>query len=152
MAITATKYTLDEQIKFIAKKSGLSEAQLKTVYLRGVNNYVESDVTTGSATMYGLARVMRFINERGAIIDTDLVEVDAKIEEYDHGFELSAGAFFSPDVVYASGKEFAAIFEPGVVTSITVSSDFVLVAGYLSDLEWEYALDTVTGASSLTVS
>lgn len=152
MATTMMKNTLDAQIKLIAEKSGLSETQLKTVYLRGVNSYVDSDVATGSATMYGLARVMRFINERGAVIDTDLVEVDAQTAGLDHGFELSAGAFFSPDVMYASGREVAAMFEPGVVTSITVSLDVILVAGYLDELQWEYALDTASGATSFTVS
>ena len=150
MATTAVKDTLDEQIAVIAKNYRVSEAQLKTVYLRGVNDFVQSDAE-GSATIYGLARVLRFVRERGAVIDSDLVEVDAQNLSTDHGVELSAGSFFSPDIMYADGKKVAALFEPGVVTCITVTTDTLLVAGELGPLQWEYALDTATGADSFAV-
>ena len=151
MTTTQHEVTLDEQIEQLAGKFNVSEAQLKTVYLRGVNDFLSSDITYGSATMYGLARVQRFISERGAVLDSDLLEVDESIIETDCGIELTAGMFFSPDIIYASGKQVAALFEPGIVTSITVADDFLHVNGELGQLRWNYQLDTDTGAHSLTI-
>lgn len=143
--------TLDDQIEHLAQSSGVSEAQLKTVYLRGVNDFLDSDITYGSATMYGLARVQRFIAERGAVIDSDLTETDAYEAQNDHGIELSAGMFFSPDIVYASGQQVAKLFEPGEVTSMTLSDDLLQISGELGALQWNYVLDIITGHTSFAV-
>ena len=150
MATTTMKPTLDEQIASIAKKFDVSEAQLKTVYLRGVNEFVENGAE-GSATMHGLDRAVRFANERGKFIDSDLLEVHAQTYAADHGVELTAGSFFSPDIMYADGKKVAALFEPGVVTSITFSTETLVVSGELGPLQWEYMLDPVTGVDFFVV-
>lgn len=153
MQMTTTHYeiTLDQQIEQLAQKCDASVAQLKTVYLRGVNDFLESDITYGSATMYGLARVQRFINERGAVLDSDLVEVEESANEVDHGIELSAGMFFSPDVMYASGNQVAELFKPGEVTNMTVGDEYLHVSGTLGPLQWSYELDTVNGHCSFAV-
>ena len=151
--MTTAQYdvTLDEQIEQLAQNNGISVAQLKTVYLRGVNDFLESQITYGSATMYGLARAQRFINERGSVVDGDLVETDDHTTELDHGIELSAGMFFSPDIVYASGQQVAALFAPGVVTSIALHDDSLRVNGELGALKWSYVLETVSGVECFTV-
>lgn len=153
MQMTNTHYeiTLDEQIGQLAQKCGASEAQLKTVYLRGVNDFLESDITYGSATMYGLARVQRFIKERGAVVDTDLVETEQPEGETDHGIELSAGMFFSPDIIYASGQQVAKLFEPGEVIAMTLTDNVLRVHGELGSLRWLYELNTHNGRTSFTV-
>jgi hypothetical protein len=148
---TQHEVTLDEQIQHLADKCDISEAQLKTVYLRGVNDFLESDITYGSATMYGLARVQRFISERGAVLDSDLLEVENSVTSQDCGIELAAGMFFSPDIVYASGQQVAALFEPGEVTNMTIGDAYLCVSGLLGPLQWSYVLDTVNGRTEFTV-
>lgn len=151
MTTTHFDITLDQQIEQLAQSCDASEAQLKTVYLRGVNDFLESDITYGSATMYGLARVQRFIKERGAILDADLVETELAPPETDCGIELAAGAFFSPDIVYASGQEVARLFKPGEVTAMTLTDNVLHVQGSLGALHWSYELNTTTGQHSFTV-
>lgn len=149
---TQHEVTLDEQIEQLARNNNVSVAQLKTVYLRGVNDFLASEITYGSAVMYGLARAQRFINERGKTLDSDLVQTEKPFTETsDHGIELAAGTFFSPDIVYASGQQIAAMFEPGVVTSITLGEKTLHVRGDLGALQWSYVLDTVSGRTSFTV-
>jgi hypothetical protein len=144
MPATAT-VSLDQQLERLADQHHISTTQLKTVYMRGVNEFVTSDVTYGSATMYGLARVQRFINERGAIIDTDLVPESNDVVSIDPGVELSSDSFFSPDVFYSSGKSVAELFYPGVVTSMTVSEEQFEVYGEFGEITWCYVLDINTG-------
>lgn len=151
--MTTTHYdvTLDEQIEQLAQNNDLSEAQLKTVYLRGVNDFLDGQITYGSATMYGLARVQRFIKERGEYLDSDLCAVAGEAPGPDHGIELSAGIFFSPDIMYASGQQVADLFKPGTVTSLTVTDDALHVSGDLGPLTWQYKLDTLTGRERFAV-
>lgn len=146
--MTTTQYevTLDEQIAQLATVNDISVAQLKTVYLRGVNDFLDSDITYGSATMYGLARVQRFIKERGAVVDSDLLGIENESSAADYGIELEAGSFFSPDVVYAAGTNVAALFEPGEVDSITITEHpHIVVTGTIDSLRWQYSLDGRSG-------
>ncbi len=143
--------SLDRQIEYLAEEHKLSSVQLKTVYLRGVEDFVSGDVTYGSATMYGLARVQRFINERGTIIDTDLVSSDPE-SLLDCGIEISSESFFSPEVLYTSGEKMADLFKPGVVTCITVEDDaWLTIDGELGNIQWQYQLNTSTGAHSFEI-
>lgn len=150
MTTTHQETTLDQQLEHLAEKHDIGIAQLKTVYLRGVDAFVASDITYGSATMYGLARVQRFINERGAVVDSDLTPQE-ELLEVDCGIELTAGQFFLPDIIYASGEKIATLFAPGIVTALAVTDDALLVAGELGQLNWEYQLDTRTGATYFDV-
>lgn len=151
MTTTHYEITLDQQIEQLAQKCDASVAQLKTVYLRGVNDFLESDITYGSATMHGLARVQRFIKERGAVLDADLVEIEEAPAEADHGIELSAGMFFSPDIMYASGNQVAELFKPGEVTNMTVGDEYLRVSGVLGPQQWTYVLNTVNGHCSFKI-
>ena len=150
MTTMQDELTLDQQIKHLAEYHDVSHAQLKTVYLRGVDDFLNSDITYGSATMYGLARVQRFINERGAVIDSDLTPT-ASYTAPDHGIELASGMYFSPDVIYSSGEKVASLFSPGVVTGITVTDDHIHVVGDLGSLNWSYELNTMTGEHSFKI-
>lgn len=151
MTTTQHEVTLDEQIEVLARNNSLSTTQLKTVYLRGVEDFLSSEITYGSATMYGLARVQRFINERGAVVDSDLSETSEEVQHTDHGIELVAGMFFSPDIVYSSGHQVAELFKPGEVTNMTISDEYLCVSGLLGSMQWTYMLNTVNGVTSFTV-
>lgn len=142
--------SLDEQFDNQAHKCGISAAKLKAIYLRGVNDFINSDIELGSATMWGLARVQRFINGDTSL-DADLVgcAVDPII---DPGVEISldSGAILA-DVLYASGEETAALFSPGEVLAIRLEDSTLLVEGILDGAPWQYALDTQTGAQDLVI-
>lgn len=151
--MTTTKLSgtsLDRQFEELAHKHDISATRLKAVYFRGVEEFLDSDMTFGSATMYGLARVQRFINGNDTT-DADLREQHI-YSEVSAGIDLSDdNMFWLPDVLYASGASVAELFRPGQVTAITVSDDAFHVDGVLGDLRWSYALDTVSGDVNFSV-
>lgn len=142
--------SLDHQLDVLAAEHGISAVQLKTVYLRGVDDFITGDIAYGSATMYGLARVQRFINERGEVIDTDLVEVDPTAV-LDTGIVVSEDEVFLPDVIYAAGERTAALFAPGTVTQILQGTQKLYVFGEISGMEWMYTLDTHSGEHTIEI-
>lgn len=142
--------SLDHQLSILAAEHDVSAVQLKTVYLRGVDDFINGDIAYGSATMYGLARVQRFINERGAVIDADLVAVDPTAV-LDTGIVVSEDSVFIPDVIYAAGEKTAALFSPGTVTQILQGTEKLYVFGEISGLEWMYTLDVHNGEHSFEI-
>lgn len=150
MRTTNTGPSLDQQLEHLAEQHGISETQLKTVYLRGVDTFFTDDVTYGSAAMYGLARVQRFISERGSSIDTDLIAT-APRAAVSTGVDLSEDAFFVSDILYSTGSDLARVFDPGTVSSITLEDDVMRVDGELGSLRWVYRLDTASGEHEFVI-
>lgn len=151
-SMTPTKLastSLDRQFEELAEKHDISAARLKAVYFRGVEEYMSSDMTFGSATMYGLARVQRFINDQ--TLDSDLCEIH-DYSEARGGIDLSEEALeFIINVLYSSGEAVVDQFRPGQVTAITVLEDGLVVDGVLGDQTWSYTLNTSSGDDNFVV-
>lgn len=145
--------SLDAQFEQQSQQCGIGVAKLKVVYFRGVREFVNSDMTLGSAMIWGLARVQRFINavtsEQAPELDGDLIGSHVNAMS-DPGIELSSdhGSFLT-DILYASGEETAELFRPGIVSSMQIEEQLLTVEGTLDGREWVYALDTVSGQHTL---
>lgn len=141
---------LDQQFEELSEKHDISTARLKAVYFRGVEEYMSSDMTVGSATMYGLARVQRFLKD--PTLDADLSGAHEYHEDLS-GLDIneeSMQMMFS--VLYGTGDDIARQFHPGQVTGITVLDDAIQIDGVLGDDNWSYTLNTTSGASEFGVS
>ena len=145
-----TTSNLDEQFEELAATHGLSTARLKTVYFRGVEEFFTSELNFGSASMYGLARVQRFV-QGDETLDQDLTAVDPEVLP-DDGMEFTIdSALVISDLVYASGENIAAQFAPGQVTGMSMNDDTLYVEGTIGTAEWNYTLDFATGEHSFKV-
>lgn len=152
MTTTTPANSLDAQFESLSTQHSLSVAKLKTVYFRGIDDFLASDIGFGSATMYGLARVQRFITERGATIDSDLLAQDGEETAPENGFELVFDSeLYLMDIYYDNGLRIAELFEPGVTTGIAATEHGIVVDGILGSIEWHYELDTRTGRFSFTI-
>lgn len=150
--MTSTKLSgtsLDQQFDELAEKHSISATRLKAVYFRGVTEFIGGDMTFGSATMYGLARVQRFIKDQ--TLDADLCETH-EYSEAPSGIDLSEEALeFLLNILYSSGDVVVDQFRPGQVTAITVLEDGLVVNGVLGDQTWTYTLNTTSGDHNFSV-
>lgn len=153
---TTHRASLDQQFEEKAKQHDISVAKLKTVYFRGVEEYQDSGFDMGTPTMWGLARVQRFINavSCGAPLDmdADLLEVNNPAATVDPGIDIviDPNAILA-DVLYASGEKTAEMFEPADVYSISFEDGVIEVGGSLDGRPWAYTLDTVSGEHNLSL-
>lgn len=147
--------SLDQQFEEKSQQCGISVAKLKTVYFRGVEEYHALHHDMGTPMMWGLARVQRFINciTRGLPLtnDDDLLATKASLTA-DCGIDIAvdASAVLS-DVLYSTGAQTAAMFQPGDVQSILVEDDIITVDGTLDGKVWSYSLDTISGEHKLYI-
>lgn len=150
MSTMTTSTSLDEEFTSRALETGISVNKLKAVYFRGVDAFYLSSSDAGTPTMWGLARVQRFINAvtRGDNFyeDSDLNTGAASVDTSDRGVTIAIDASeLVSDVLYRSGANTAAMFYPGVVDNITLEDCTIIIAGTLDDQVWQYELDTISG-------
>jgi hypothetical protein len=148
-------HSLEAELERLSETYDIGVAKLKAVYLRGVNEFTSSQDAQGSPTMYGLARVQRFVNAVTNVHvtcpDDDLMEKLPQIN-VDQGLDIAidAGALVQ-DVVYAYGSRVAEIFRPGVVRAVGINDTTLWVLGVLDGMDWAYELDMMSGDEKLDI-
>lgn len=146
-----THTSLEKQFSEQSAKYGISIARLKCVYMRGIEDYKNQDIDMGSASMWGLVRVQKYINavksgDHSITDDQDLFESAVCASSSGDGLELNIDASnIIADVVYGTGKSISSIFYPGTVEFVSVSDDALHVFGRLNDEYWRYDLNMVDG-------
>jgi hypothetical protein len=147
--------SLDAEFERLSQTYDIGVAKLKAVYLRGVKEFTSSQDAQGSPTMYGLARVQRFVNAATnahvSCPDDDLMDKLPEIQ-VDQGLDIAvdAGALVQ-DVVYSYGSRVAQIFHPGVVRAIGINDTTLWVLGILDGIDWAYELDMMSGDEKLNI-
>lgn len=149
--------SLEKQFLEQSHRHDISVARLKTVYFRGVNEFQQNGLEMGSASMWGLVRVQKYINavktgDIGLTDDKDLCTVSEAVEQpVDMGIELNVNSnALVMNVIYGDGTDIAGFFKPGVVESYIVEDSLLIVCGTLNDEHWRYRLDTRTGAHDMS--
>lgn len=154
-AVSTSPMGLDQQFREKSEQYGISLAKLKTVYFRGVDEYHSSDFDLGTPTMWGLARVQRFIDsmttDAPMLSDQDLVSTD-EVTTVDCGIDICVDASaLIADVVYGDGSQTASMFAPAQVLCIAFEDDIITVDGMLDNEAWRYSLSTISGYQNLQI-
>lgn len=150
---------LDGQIRRYAERLGVSDAKLKAVYLRGVRDFKATELDLGTAGMWGLARLQRFItacNNTNPDLteDSDLLydEVPDEVVDFDLGMELSLeGGQKALEILRATPAELSTIFHPGEPTSMEFdqATNTLTVQGRIGPDYWTYTLNAETARETL---
>ena len=154
--ITSSTTGLDRQLELKSIECGISLAKLKTVYFRGVDEYHAAEYDMGTPSMWGLARVQRFVNgvTSGAPLtdDQDLVTSERYESNPSDGIDIAIDASdILTDFLYSSGDALAQKFAPGEVNEIRLEDEVIYVTGTLDERPWVYTLNTVTGEHQLAM-
>lgn len=146
-----TAPSLDRQFDTLSERYGISTARLKAVYFRGVREFWSSDFGFGTASMYGLARVQRYVNG-DATQDVDLRDDSTVVAcASPSSFEFTLDSDCVLNAVYADGSTISRLFAPGQTEAIQVDDGEIIVTGSLDSSRWLYRLDLQTGDSSFAL-
>lgn len=148
-------------IKQYSKLLSVSEAKLRCVYLRGIRECSEGGLE-GSPTMYGMARMQRFVsasqgNNTRLTEDYDLLDKTVEFETVTDESTYNETAMMNLELVMSllqdDGKEVAKIFSPAITHSYCYDEDeqSVNVFGDLDGKEWEYTLHLETGETNFSI-
>ncbi len=146
--MTSVEYTLLN----IANAHSLDVTQLKVIYFRGVAEFVTNPQGAGPPSLFGLARVHRFLIERGETIDCDLVSPQIEnLGPSDTGYVITENTPHVPDVMYSNAESIVQAFEPATVESVEVDSEQITVTGFLGDVSWRYTLNSLLNEAKLEI-
>ncbi len=145
----------DTELAIQSQETGISIARLKAVYLRGVEEFRSTENATGTANLYGCARVQRFIN--GVLqgsppkCDADLVG-SAQTPQAAQGVDVcvEAQSMFT-DIIYDNASMLSQLFYPAQVTAVNIEDDRIILRGVLDGEDWTYELNTASGDHTLAL-